>query len=140
MPTSTSCSRSCRPSASFRRRAGPPARRTIGKKNAYQVFGAVAIASGIVWPSPRRRPLRSRLPSLECFGVGLGGVDTLMFALAADTVEYGEWKTGIRTEGTSYSVFSFTRKLGQGVGAPLAAYTLGSAATSMGPPLSRDRG
>jgi glucuronide carrier protein len=58
-------------------------------------------------------------------GIGLGGVNTLMFALAADTVEYGEWKTGHRTEGASYSVFSFTRKVGQGIGAALGAFTIG---------------
>jgi len=57
--------------------------------------------------------------------IGLGGVNTLMFALAADTVDYGEWKSGHRTEGASYSVFSFTRKIGQGVGAALAAYAIG---------------
>jgi hypothetical protein len=32
-------------------------------------------------------------------GVSTAGVNTLMWALEADTVEYGEWKTGVRTEG-----------------------------------------
>jgi glucuronide carrier protein len=58
-------------------------------------------------------------------GVGFGGVNTLMWALEADTVEYGEWKTGIRTEGTTYALFSFTRKLGQAVGGAAAAYAIG---------------
>jgi glucuronide carrier protein len=48
-----------------------------------------------------------------------------MWALEADTVEYGEWRTGVRTEGTTYAMFSFTRKLGQAVGGAAAAYTLG---------------
>ena len=48
-----------------------------------------------------------------------------MFALEADTVEYGEWKTGFRTEGLTYALFSFTRKLGQAVGEAAAAYTIG---------------
>jgi glucuronide carrier protein len=52
-------------------------------------------------------------------------VNTLMFALEADTVEYGEWKTGFRTEGLTYALFSFTRKLGQAVGGAAAAYTIG---------------
>lgn len=47
-----------------------------------------------------------------------------MFAMEADTVEYGEWKTGFRTEGMTYALFSFTRKLGQAVGGAAAAYTI----------------
>ena len=58
-------------------------------------------------------------------GIGLGGVNTLMWALEADTVEYGEWKTGIRTEGTTYALFSFTRKMGQAIGGAAGAYALG---------------
>jgi len=53
-------------------------------------------------------------------------VNTLMFALAADTVEYGEWKTGFRIEGQIYAAFSFTRKAGQGVGAAVAAFVIGA--------------
>ena len=40
-------------------------------------------------------------------------------------VEYGEWKTGIRTEGITYALFSFTRKMGQAIGGAAAAYTIG---------------
>jgi glucuronide carrier protein len=99
--------------------------RTIGKKRAYLSFGAIAIAGGIgLALSPASAPLVA-----FCFffvlGVGLGGVNTLMWALEADTVEYGEWKTGIRTEGTTYALFSFTRKMGQAIGGAAAAYTIG---------------
>ena len=59
------------------------------------------------------------------YGIGLAAVNMLMFALEADTVEYGEWRSGVRTEGTTYAVFSFTRKLGQAVGGAAAAYGLG---------------
>ena len=51
-------------------------------------------------------------------------VNMLVWALEADTVEYGEWKTGVRTEGITYALFSFTRKTGQAVGGALAAYAL----------------
>jgi glucuronide carrier protein len=97
----------------------------IGKKRAYQLFGTVAVVSGLgVAVAPASTPAIA-IVFFGVLGIGLGGVNTLMFALAADTVEYGEWKTGHRTEGASYSVFSFTRKLGQGVGAAVAAYTIG---------------
>ena len=63
--------------------------------------------------------------AFAAFGIGLGGVNTVSFALQADTVEYGEWKTGSRTEGATYSIFSFTRKVGQAIGAAAASYTIG---------------
>ena len=65
---------------------------------------------------------------IACYGVlgiGLGIINTLIFALQADTVDYGEWNSGIRAEGGSYSVLSFTRKTGQGIGGAAAAYTIG---------------
>ena len=34
----------------------------------------------------------------------------------ADAIDYNEWKTGSREEGTVYSLHSFFRKLAQGVG------------------------
>jgi len=58
-------------------------------------------------------------------GLGLGAINTLIFALQPDTVEYGEWTSGIRAEGGSYSLLSFTRKAGQGVGGAAAAWTIG---------------
>lgn len=61
------------------------------------------------------------------FGAGQGGTNATMFSMQADTVDYGEWKTGARSEGGSYSILSFIRKCGQGVGgwaggAIIAAY------------------
>src|SRR6185503_6929499 len=98
---------------------------TIGKKRAYLVFGIVAIAGGLgVALAPTSTPAIA-IVLFGVLGVGLGGVNTLMFALAADTVEYGEWKTGVRIEGQIYSTFSFTRKAGQGIGAAVAAFVIG---------------
>ena len=58
-------------------------------------------------------------------GFGLGLLNTLTFALQADTVDYGEWQSGARAEGSSYAVLSFVRKIGQAVGGAAAAYTIG---------------
>jgi glucuronide carrier protein len=60
--------------------------------------------------------------AVKGFGVQL--INTLMFALEADTVEYGEWKTGQRTEGATYAIFSFTRKITQSIGGALGAFAL----------------
>jgi len=51
-------------------------------------------------------------------GMGVG------FAMIADTVEYGEWKTGNRTEGLIFSAQSYGGKAGQGLGAALIGWIL----------------
>jgi glucuronide carrier protein len=98
---------------------------TIGKKQAYLAFGVVAIVGGLGVAFASASTPAIAIVFFGVLGVGLGGVNTLMFALAADTVEYGEWKTGFRIEGQIYSTFSFTRKAGQGVGAAVGAFVIG---------------
>jgi glucuronide carrier protein len=98
---------------------------TIGKKRAYLAFGVVAVAGGVAVTLAPTSVVAIPIVAFGVFGIGLGGVNTLMFALAADTVEYGEWKTGFRIEGQIYAAFSFTRKVGQGVGAAVAAFVIG---------------
>jgi glucuronide carrier protein len=98
---------------------------TLGKKRLYMVLGAVAAAAGVaVSLAPSSVPAIA-IVAFAFFGVGLGGVNTLSFALQSDTVEYGEWRTGVRSEGATYSLFSFTRKVGQAVGAAAASYAIG---------------
>lgn len=102
--------------------------RSIGKRNGYLILGLVGVVGGVVLAyGPASAPVFS-LVGFFLMGIGVGGVNTLMWALEADTVEYGEWKTGIRTEGTTYALFSFTRKMGQALGGAAGAYALGLAA------------
>jgi glucuronide carrier protein len=99
--------------------------RTLGKKTGYLGLGVVAIVAGVgIAIAPASIPVAAVF-FFFLFGVGVGGVNTLMWAMEADTVEYGEWKTGVRTEGTTYALFSFTRKMGQALGGAAAAYTIG---------------
>lgn len=51
-------------------------------------------------------------------GIGIG------FAMISDAVEYGEWKTGNRTEGLIFSAQSYGGKGGQGLGAALIGWIL----------------
>ena len=99
--------------------------RTLGKKTGYLALGLVAVVAGVgIALAPSSTPAVA-LVFFFLLGIGVGGVNTLMWALEADTVEYGEWKTGVRTEGTTYALFSFTRKMGQALGGAAAAYTIG---------------
>jgi glucuronide carrier protein len=103
----------------------PSAARAMGKKRAYILGGFIGVVGGVATAfAPGTVPAIG----IACYGVlyfGLGVVNTLIFAIQPDTVDYGEWKTGVRGEGSSYSVLSFTRKVGQGVGGAAASFTLG---------------
>lgn len=52
--------------------------------------------------------------------LGMGIYSTVSWALMGDAIDYNEWKTGNREEGTVYALHSFFRKLAQGVGPSLA--------------------
>jgi len=46
------------------------------------------------------------------------------WGMLPDTVEYGHYKTGFRSEGVPFAFFSFVQKLGMALGGALAAYVL----------------
>ena len=52
--------------------------------------------------------------------LGLGIYSTVSWAMMGDAIDYNEWKTGNREEGTVYALHSFFRKLAQGIGPALA--------------------
>ncbi len=58
--------------------------------------------------------------------VGMGLSRPLLWAMVPDTVEYGEWKTGLRAEGLIYSAFIFTQKVGMAIGGALSGIILAS--------------
>ena len=63
--------------------------------------------------------------SLCIYGFGIGIYTCVSWALMADAIDYNEWKTGKREEGTVYSLHSFFRKLAQGIGPSLVLLIMG---------------
>ena len=103
----------------------PKAVDAAGKKRTYVVAGVIGASAGIgVALTPGSVPALA-IGFWGLLGIGLGAINTLIFALQADTVDYGEWRTGTRAEGGSYSLLSFSRKTGQAIGGSLAAFTIG---------------
>ncbi|WP_129660545.1 glycoside-pentoside-hexuronide (GPH):cation symporter [Rothia uropygialis] len=103
----------------------PSLSRIIGRPRLFQLtalfsmIGALLLAlipNGGVWVA---------YVGAGLFGIGNGSVNTLMWNMEADTVEYGEWKTGLRSEGTTYAVFSFVRKLSQAIAGALGVWIIG---------------
>ena len=98
--------------------------RRIGKKNLFQFCGLFTVVGGIaLFFSPAGAAVLA-LIFLAIKGVGASLINVAMFGLEADTVEYGEWKNGVRTEGATYAISSFTRKVTQSFGGLAGAWLL----------------
>lgn len=97
--------------------------RRLGKRNTF-LAGLLLAALGYLLMF-FMASLPGVLISLVVTTLGLYTSMTVMWALEADTVEYGEWCTGVRIEGLTYSLFSFTRKCGQAIGGSIPAFILG---------------
>ena len=92
----------------------------FGKKEAAAVGTVVSLIGGIimmVFPMVgKEKAFPVYMTGLLLFGLGMGVYTCVSWALMADAIDYNEWKTGKREEGTVYSLHSFFRKLAQGVG------------------------
>ncbi|QCR36170.1 MFS transporter [Nissabacter sp. SGAir0207] len=90
----------------------PRAVRRFGKKRVY-LGGLLLWAVGdLLNYLLGNDPLSFVLLSCLTF-FGSAFVNSLNWALVSDTVEYGEWRTGVRAEGTVYTGFTFFRKMSQ---------------------------
>jgi glucuronide carrier protein len=95
-----------------------------GKKQIFQYCGILTVVGGTAL---FLTPMGFATPALVFLAIkGAGGalINTVMFGLEADTVEYGEWQSGKRSEGATYAVFSFTRKITQSLGGAIGAWAL----------------
>lgn len=104
----------------------PLARRMVARfgKKELATFGSIcsviaAAALFIVTPNNTGLDLILYIVSQLVYSLGLGIYSTVSWAMMGDAIDYNEWKTGSREEGTVYSLHSFFRKLAQGIGPSL---------------------
>ena len=57
-------------------------------------------------------------------GLGTGIANVVAVSMLADTVEYNEWKTGIRPEGVIFSSFTLIAKVGGALSAAISGFLL----------------
>ena len=95
----------------------------IGKKKTFLIgaLGLIVIGTWIFF-IPASLPIV--VVSFFVFGLFQNLSMSLLFAFEADAVEYGEYKTGKRTEGATYAIYSFFRKVSQAVAGAVAGYAL----------------
>ncbi|MFD2115103.1 MFS transporter [Paenibacillus yanchengensis] len=100
-----------------------PIIKKYGKRNSMLV-GLVIILIGCFILLINPTSLSVIITSILIKSIGSVPIAAAGFALLADTIEYGEWKTGIRTEGLVYSAGSFGTKAGNGIGAATVGWLL----------------
>lgn len=57
-------------------------------------------------------------------GVGMTPILGMIFTMIADAIEYGQWKTGLRTAGAIQSATTSGQKFGQGIGSALIGFIM----------------
>ncbi|WP_343250357.1 glycoside-pentoside-hexuronide (GPH):cation symporter [Diplocloster hominis] len=95
----------------------------FGKRNVCLIFSFIGLGGFVVQIiDPGSMALTLAGQALR--GLSLGPVSAVGFVMLADTIDYGEWKTGVRTEGLVFSSSSFGSKVGTGIGSALVGWVL----------------
>ncbi|MFD0716595.1 glycoside-pentoside-hexuronide (GPH):cation symporter [Paenibacillus sp. GCM10027626] len=97
----------------------------IGKRNTSLLGMAVGAGSQlIVYAGAVMNSVPVIVGAAIIGNIGIGFAAGLMYAMLADTVDYGEWKSGVRAQGLLTASSSFGVKFGMGIGGALAAWIL----------------
>lgn len=102
-------------------------RKLGSKRNLYITGTLIVIAANLIALFTPYDDLLKITISLAVSSFGIGITYVMVRSMLADTVEFGEWKTGIRSEGILFSTFGITQKLGYAVGGSLSAFLMASA-------------
>ena len=95
----------------------------IDKRNTALVGLGIYMLAGFFW-FLAGNSLPVIVISSAASGLGIAISSVCFFSMGADTVDYGEWKTGKRASGIVNAVTLMSNKLGTAIGGALVGYTL----------------
>ncbi|MDO4619052.1 MAG: MFS transporter, partial [Lachnospiraceae bacterium] len=99
----------------------------IGKRNVALYGGAITgILGQILVILLTDRSLAGMFLGLIVRGIGVACISATKFGMIADSIEYGEFKTGVRAEGFVYSAASLGVRVGSAVAAAVIGWILGA--------------
>jgi len=112
---------------------GPMLKR-FGKRNsALCGMGISAAGLGLIYLAPYNFTIV--LTGTIIRGIGSAPLVGTLFAMVADTIEYGEWKFGLRTEGLAYGAIALATKVSIGIGNAFVGFLLGRSGYVAGNPI-----
>jgi GPH family glycoside/pentoside/hexuronide:cation symporter len=96
----------------------------VSKRNVWLAGAAINVAAYLCMflIAPRSGPTLWLL--LAATGLGNSAFVLTFWSMLPDTVEFGEWKTGVRTEGAIFGLVSFAQKVAFGLGTGLIGIIL----------------
>ncbi|MEZ7215575.1 MFS transporter [Klebsiella spallanzanii] len=100
--------------------------RRLGKRN-LALLGLTVCSVAYLLPLLDRTNSLYIILATAVRSVGFCGIGATMFAFLADTIDYGEWKTGLRIEGILFSAGTLGQTLGMGLGSASVGWMLGAA-------------
>lgn len=100
----------------------------MGKKKLLTISGLISVVAGFAMLfipiSPDTKGIVMYVAGLMFINLGYCIFQIIVWAMVADCIEDSFRKRGVREEGSLYALYSFFRKLAQGVGSALVAIAL----------------
>lgn len=91
--------------------------RVIGKRNAWLTGSLIGAAGLVFWHVADGHGVPLLFVALAIQAVGMAAGVVCFWSMLPDTVEYGEWKTGVRTESLVFGLTVLAQKVALGLGA-----------------------
>ena len=98
--------------------------RRVAKRTAWLSGAAITLTmQAVLFAAPPQTP-GAFIALLVALGLGNGAFYVTFWSMLPDTVEYGEWRSGVREEGLVFGLNQFALKAASGVGIGLLGFLL----------------
>jgi GPH family glycoside/pentoside/hexuronide:cation symporter len=101
------------------------AARTYGKRAAWLAGAVPSLAGLVLWHLADGMPMWILFVALGLCACGSAAYAVCFWAMLPDTVEYGEWRSGVRTESLVFGMAVLGQKAAIGIGAGMLGVALG---------------